>query len=359
MTRVLQIGLSFEYGGIESFVMNYYRCIDRSLVQFDFVNPYSLPLAYENEMIDLGAKIYSISDFHKNPYKYRKELKNILKIYEVVHIHMLSAANILPLQLAKECKLKKIIVHSHNTLAEGFIRTFLHKLNYNRIKNIATDLLSCSVKAGEWMFGRNTFFNVINNAIDVDKYQFNEESRHKYRSILGLPDNAILFGNIGRLNVQKNQLFLIDIFKEICKINTKSYLCIIGDGEMKTIIQKKIYKENLSSRVIMLGRREDVDKLYNAFDAIIMPSLFEGLPITLVEAQANGLKCFVSKDCIPEETKILDSMVFIELNKNEIFWAKQILDCNYERIPKANSILSRESYNINIEVKKIQQIYTK
>lgn len=357
MIRVLQVGLSFEYGGIESFVMNYYRCIDRSIIQFDFVNPYSYPLAYENEMKGLGAKIYKISDFHKNPLKYKKELFDVISHYEVVHIHMLSAANMLPLQIAKECNLKIIIAHSHNTLAEGLLRTILHKLNYKRIKNLATDFFACSVKAGDWMYGKNVNFNVIYNAIDVDKYQYNDSHRHKYREMLGLPEDAILFGNIGRLNVQKNQLFLIDIFNEICKIRSNSYLCIIGDGELKAAIQKKIRKYNLLSRVIMLGKRTDVYKLYNAFDAIIMPSLFEGLPITLVEAQANGLKCFVSKGCIPDEAKLLDSMDFIELDKMESFWAERILKSNFNRAKNANSILTLKSYNINNEVNKLQQIY--
>lgn len=207
MIRVLQIGLSYEYGGIENFAMNYYRFINKTIIQFDFINPYDKPLAYEEEMKSLGAHIYKVSDFHRFPFKYWHQLMNIIKKYDIIHVHMLSASNLIPIIVAKHCGVNKIIVHSHNTSAEGLIRSILHQLNYKEIKKFSTDLFACSEKAGKWMFGQNQDFIVIKNAIDINKYRYNPAVRAEIRKQLNIPQNMIVYGNIGRLNIQKIKCF--------------------------------------------------------------------------------------------------------------------------------------------------------
>lgn len=307
----------------------------------------------------MGGVIHRLHDFHKNPILFRKELKDILKTYEyeIVHIHMLSAANLLPLQVAVECNVKRIIAHSHNTLAEGIIRKVLHRIHYKKIKKYTNRLLACSEKAGEWMFGKEEAFEVMKNAIDIDKYTYNEQYREDCRKELNIDDDSLLYGNIGRLNVQKNQLFLIDVFAEILKKQPNSYLCIIGDGELKQSIIDRINKLKISDHVLMTGSRTDVYRLYNALDAIIMPSIFEGLPVTLVEAQANGLKCYVSKNRVPGESKILDSMEFLELSLGAEKWAEKIVNGKYCRVHSAKNILTALHYDISKESVHLESLY--
>lgn len=357
MQKVLHIGLSYERGGIESFVMNYYRNINRSMIQFDFINPYNKPLAYEEEMLSLGGIVHKLPDFHKNPILFRRELVCIMRNYEIVHIHILSAANLIPLQVAVKCNVKTIIAHSHNTLAEGMIRNVLHKINYKKIRKYANILLACSEKAGEWMFGNGMSFEVMKNAINIDRYIYNQQYRVEYRKEFNIDEGSLLYGNIGRLNVQKNQLFLIDIFVEILKLQPNSYLCIIGNGELKQDIMNRINKLRISDRVLMTGSREDVDKLYNAMDAIIMPSIFEGLPITLVEAQANGLKCYVSKNKVPDESQILDSMEFLELSLGAKKWAERIVNIGCHRVRFAKDVLTTQHYDISKESAHLESLY--
>lgn len=357
MQKVLHIGLSYERGGIESFVMNYYRNINRSMIQFDFINPYNKPLAYEKEMLSLGGKIYKLPDFHKNPILFRRELIRVMRNYEIVHVHILSAANLIPLQVALKCNVKTIIAHSHNTLAEGMIRNVLHKINYKRIRKYANVFLACSKKAGEWMFGNGISFEVMKNAINIDRYIYNQQYRIEYRKGFNIDEGSLLYGNIGRLNIQKNQLFLIDIFVEILRLQPNSYLCIIGGGELKQDIINRINKLRISDRVLMTGNREDVDKLYNAMDAIIMPSIFEGLPVTLVEAQANGLKCYVSNNRIPDESKILDSMEFLDLSLGAKKWAERIVNAGCDRTCFAKDVLTAQHYDILKESAHLESLY--
>lgn len=357
MDRILHIGLSYEYGGIESFVINHFRKIDRQRFSFDFINPYSHPLAYTQEIQSLGGRIFFVPDFHKHPIAYLKELTRIVSDYHVVHIHMLSASNLLPLIVAKHLHVKTIIAHSHNTMAEGKLRGFLHLLFYRVIKYKANVLLACSKDAGKWMFGNKVKFSVVKNSIDLKKYAFSLDSRHKMRQLLGLGVNNIVYGNVGRLNVQKNQKFLLEVFAEILKKQKHAFLCIVGQGELKSDLQKTAYSLNIEKSVLFLGKRTDVAEIYSAMDAIIMPSLFEGLPITLVEAQANGLPCYVSHEGVPRETQLLDNMKFISLDESPDSWSRKILNSNLARCSSATEKLRNKGFDIAISVFNLEEIY--
>ncbi len=357
MIRVLQIGLSFERGGVESFVMNYYRHINREKIQFDFINPYDKPLAYEDEILRLGGKIFRVTDFHSHPVKYKKDLEKIMLAYDVVHIHMLSAANIIPLKVAKRLGVKKIIAHSHNSKAEGLIRKILHKINYKKNSYYATNCYSCSKLAGDWMFGKNKYYEIIKNGIESEKYAYNNESRIELRKEFGINNDAVVYGNVGRLNIQKNQSFLLKVFSKIHQIQPNSYLCIVGEGELRKDLTEFSKKLNIQDRVLMVGRRGDVHKFYSFFDSIIMPSIFEGLPVTLIEAQANGLKCFVSKGAISYETKILETMEFIDLNEGEDKWAEKILQADLQREKSALEKINDAHFDIASEVETLEKKY--
>lgn len=357
MKRVLHIGLSTELGGIESFVINYYRAIDKSKIQFDFINTFEKPLAYEDEIVHMGGKVFRVTTYHDSIAKYKRELMEIVKGYDVVHIHMLSAANILPLKIAKKCGVKKIIAHSHSTKAVGIIRTVLDYIFRPQIKNNADLFLACSEKAGDWMFGRKVGFKVIRNAIVLEKFEFNHLNREDIRNELSIGDDEIVYGTVGHLDIDKNQVFLIDVFAEIMKIQPNSHLVIVGDGPLKDQLNNQIREYNLSRRVHMMGRRFDVNRIYSALDSFILPSLLEGLPFTLVEAQANGLKCFASKDCVPEESKMIDSMEFISLSAPPKDWARIIVESKKDRDPNSCKELTGRHFNIKEETRLLVDVY--
>lgn len=354
MLRVLQIGMSWDYGGIESVIINYYRNIDRNKVQFDFLCPYK-HLAYEKEIIDLGGRLIHICDFHRSPLAYYKELLVILRHYSVVHIHMLSGANILPLVAAKKAGVKTIIAHSHNTQAEDKFRAILHVVNHNRIKELATVLIGCSDEAGKWLFNSNEFL-ILRNAINTAKYVYSVNNRSEVRDKLNIASDTFVIGNVGRLNVQKNHLFLIKTFKYILRLIPNSKLILIGDGEQKKKIEETIKLYELDEFVIFAGIIHDVEKYYSAMDILVMPSLYEGLPVTLVEAQANGLKCIVS-DSIPRDCKISESLSFLSLSLGEKSWAKHICKIDIARNQQAQKQVTDSGFDIKNQTKLLEHIY--
>lgn len=358
MKRVLQIGMSYEYGGIENFVMNNFRNINSDQFVFDFINPYTFPLAYSEEIFRLGGKIWNLPDFHHSPWAYYKRLKVIMRQYDIVHIHMLSASNLIPLYVARSLNVKKIIVHSHNTKAEGILRKTLHLLMYRLIKKKANLLLACSFDAGKWMFGKNVPFKTVQNAIDLAKFEYSIRKRQAFRKELNVGDSCILYGNVGRLNVQKNQKYLIDVFFEISKKIEDSMLCIVGEGELKNNLVAYADSLGIGAKILFLGKRHDMDFVYNGLDAIIMPSLFEGLPITLVEAQANGLKCYASEEGIPQETNLLGTINFLKLADGPQEWAKIIASKNVERYTNARNILLEKGFGIESSAKVLEKIYS-
>lgn len=358
--RVLQIGMYNNLGGIETFLYNYYRKIDKEKVQFDFINMYD-KICFQEELINLGAKIHNVTNVKINPIKCKNEIVRLIKAnkYEIVHINMLSAANVIPLIAAKKAGVKVIIAHSHNAnTPKNIIKKFLHKVNKRIILSSATHYFACSEKAGKWLFGESNSnrVTVVNNAVEVEKFTFNKELRRAYRELEQL-DNKFVIGHVGRFSEQKNHDFLIDIFKSIYDRNNNSVLLLIGIGELEDTIRKKVKKLGLEENVKFLGLREDVNKLYNVMDVFLLPSLFEGLPIVGVEAQISGLKCIFS-DTITPEVKLTDNCKFISLDDSVEKWADIVLEAvgNYSR-NNINKVLEKSCYDINAQARAIEKFY--
>ena len=240
--RVLQIGMHDKIGGVETYLMNYYRNINKNKIQFDFINCYD-KLCFEDEIISLGGKIFKVPNFKKNPIGYYYKLKKIMKKnnYQIVHINMLSSANILPIIAAHRCHIKHIIVHSHNTdTPVGIIRKVLDKINKKILIKYATDFFSCSKLAGEWLYDGMKDSVIINNAIDLDKFKPNESIRKVIRKKLKF-EKKFVIGHIGRFCYQKNQEFLIDVFEEVHRKNPDAVLVLVGDGTKKKKIEMQFY----------------------------------------------------------------------------------------------------------------------
>lgn len=356
--QVLHIELDQHLGGIESFLYNLYSKIDRDKIQFDFITRSENP-AKGKELEALGAKVYKVQSYNK-PISYMGELNRVISEgkYDVVHIHKNSAANILPFIVTKMHKEVKVFVHSHNTKpsVEG-IPYLLHEINKKFLWNNSDYHFACSKVAGEWLYGPNKKFDVLKNGIAVENYKFSEKRRSEKRKQLGIADDEFVIGNIGRFTLQKNQKRLVDIFENYSKRNSKCRLIFIGDGELKESVQKYTIELGMEN-VDFLGIREDIPELLMAMDLFVMPSLYEGLPIVGVEAQATGLRVLAA-DSVSKETKIINEFEFFSLNEENNIIADRIVGYmkkSYNR-EQANSIVENAGYNMTETARKLMDMY--
>lgn len=357
MKRILIFGMHDKIGGVETFLMNYYRNIDREKVQFDFINMYDT-LCFEDEIIAMGGKIYKVINVKKNPFKYYRQLFKLIKEngYDTIHVNMLSMANIIPIIVAKRLKIKNIIIHSHNTSTpHGLIRKVMDKLNKKIAINAATHLVACSKLAGDWMFGNKKDFSVVNNAIDLDKYKYDLQIRNKIRDELHVQDKFVI-GNIARFSEQKNHEFLIDIFKEISLIEPSAVLLLIGEGDLKEKIKEKVNRYGLTKKVLFLEPVSNANDYYQAMDVFVLTSLFEGLPVVGIEAQASGTNC-VFANTITRELELTYFAKFIGLNESKEKWAQEIVELKNKGKMNVENTKLIERYNIVKETEKLLNIY--
>lgn len=351
--RILQIGMHDQVGGVENFLLNYYKHIDRNRIQFDFINQYD-KLCFEEKIKKMNGRIYKVTNVKKNPIKYYFELKKIVRQYDTIHINMLSAANILPIMVASRCNTKNIIVHSHcNGITDGFLRRILNFINKKYLIKKANIFFACSEEAGKWMFGDKEF-KIIKNGIDINRFTYNENRRKKIRKELNI-EKKLVFGHIGRFDEEKNHKLLIDIFENIHKKNSDTVLLLIGDGKLKNNIIEMVKEKKLDDCIIMVGVKDNPQDYYCAFDEFIFPSKFEGLGIVAIEAQISGLPCLISNK-VPKEVKITNNVEFFNINDD----SEKIANCALNLINHNNSrknIEIKENYDINYLSTKLQEIY--
>ncbi len=360
--RVAQIIGKWLGGGVEAVVMNYYRHVDRTKIQFDFIcDEDSTNIPYE-EIEKMGGKVTIIPSYSK-PFEYNKELKRVLKEgnYIIIHSHI-STMSVFSLFAAKCAGVPVRIAHSHSTTNKKEKKKNLMKQVLRHFSKVfATDYMCCSELAGRWLFGNKEYDKgnvyLLNNAIDLDKFKYNESLRKKKRKELGIKDDTLVIGHIGRFVAQKNHDYLIDIFNEIHKKNNNSVLLLAGQGPLMEDIKNKVKELNLDDSVKFLGQRNDANELYQAFDVFLLPSLYEGLPVVGVEAQAAGLLCYLSDD-MTKETKVLDITKFMSLNNTPEEWADNILDDvkKYKRIDTSKEMTTK-NFNIKEEAKKLEEYY--
>lgn len=324
--RVLHVINGLGSGGAESFLMNIYRNIDKSKIQFDFLIRSTEENIYLDEIDKLGGKVYITSSFPKHFFKNYKEVNRFFKDhkeYNIIHVHANALLYVRPLTIAKVYGIKCRIIHSHSTqTVNNYVYRFIHKWNKKFISSKATEFFACSVSAGNWMFKNE--FKVINNAIDIDKFKFRPDSRERVRKEFNM-ENRFVVGNIGRFVCPKNHAFIIDIFYEIYKENKNAVLMLVGTGELFEDIKTRVNLLGLQDSVIFTGVRKDVPDILCAMDVFLFPSLYEGLGLVLIEAQASGLHCIASDDVIPKETKVTNLVEYIMLNKSSSEWAKSVL----------------------------------
>lgn len=366
--RVLQVVGRMDRGGIETLIMNLYRNIDRSKVQFDFLCHYGREAYFNDEIRELGGKIYEMpkikstkKTYYYKFFEYWSALNFFFKThkeYKIVHGHMTNTATIY-MTIAKRYGVKTCIAHSHLTESRqgltGYITSFLQI----PLQKVSTDYFGCSKMAGKWLFNEKIIksekFKVLNNAVDTLKFEYNEEVRKKYRKELCI-ENDFVIGHVGRFFHQKNHEFLIDIFEQIVKKKKNSKLLLIGKGVLREKIEKKVKRKKLESNVIFLGERSDIPELLQAIDLFIMPSHFEGLPVVGIEAQAAGVNCIFS-DSITREIDVINNNCFISLRENSEKWAEEALKYYGNERQSTKKILQDRGYDIQTVAKWMENYY--
>lgn len=363
MIRVLHVIGSMNRGGAETFIMNVYRHINRDKVQFDFLLETKKEGAYNKEILALGGKIFFYVSRKENIFKNKESLESFFKKhseYKIVHQHASSQSNIEPLKAAQKAGVPVRILHSHSTRQGGSkIHRYIHKYNQVVYKNTATRHFACSDLAGKWMYGKREF-EIINNGIDISKFNYDPQKRVEMREMMGIKPKQFVVGHVGRFSEVKNHKFIIEIFKEIVKKDPLAVLVLVGDGELKYQIQTKVHKLEMNSNVKFIGAVDNPEFYLQAMDVFVFPSFYEGFPVTLVEAQASGLPCFISNH-ITKSVKICDNVFYEDINDDPIVWAENILEYKERTYDRENSkkYIIEKGFEIERVAQKLEDEYCK
>ncbi len=325
--RVLQVLSGLNRGGIENMVMNLYRAMDKTQVQFDFIIHNHGEDAFCDEVRALGGNIYLFPKFSLLKISsYKKFWKSFLKDhpeYKIIHSHVRSYA-IVFVRIAKKLGIKTI-VHSHSTSNGRGIGSLVKMFMQLPLRRESDYMFACSEISGRWLFGDKAIskpnYRMIKNAIDTSLYALDDNTRKSYRKSFNAEDKVI-YGHVGRLSEPKNHSFLLEVFKEITKREPNSLLLIVGSGTYKAQIEAKIKELDLENSVIMTGARADIPELLSAMDVFLFPSLWEGLPVTVIEAQAAGLPCLVS-DTVTSEVAVSKAVEYLPIDQGVSLWAEK------------------------------------
>lgn len=356
-TRVLQVhGGSMMRGGTEAFIMNLLNNIDYNNFEVDVVVHGDKPGVYDQEIRNLGCKLLTVPIKSKNPIKNQRALEKIMKEgqYDVVHSH-LNAMNGPLLEIAKKYNVRHRISHSHASehYTTNKLKIMMGERAKKKIPLYATQLFSCSQLAGQFLYGKLPFI-IIKNAIDTNKYLYDENKRIKLRRDLDIKDE-IVFGHVGRFVYQKNHIELIHIFDEIQKIAPNSKLLLVGDGELLEETKEQVNNLGLKDKVKFLGVLDNIPSMLSVFDHFLLPSNFEGLPFVLVEAQCNGLNILCS-DTVDKNVKITDLVHILPLANTQLWVEAFNQTKNYRRFSR-NQELKDAGYEIEAQVKFICDLY--
>lgn len=355
MLRVLHCVNNMHRAGIETMLMNYYRNIDKTRIQFDFLTHRKNRSDYDDEIESLGGRVYYAPRLYPKNYpayfSYMKDFFAEHPEYKIVHSHI-DSMSYLPLLAAKKSGVPIRIAHSHNTAIDLDFKYPLKQLFRMNLPTVATDYLACGEEAGRFLFGKREF-GIIHNAIDADKFSFCETTRAAKRAELGLTDNLAIV-NIGRLSYQKNHEFLIDVFSEILKLQPNALLFIVGAGENEEKIKAKVIKLGIDKNVRFLGKRSDVAELYQAMDVLVMPSRFEGVPVVGIEAQFSVLPCVFSSK-VPREVEFTDGCTFLDLKTGATAWADAIV--KIAKKERKNKPYSDTAYRIENATEHLERYY--
>lgn len=353
MEKILVYGMTSNRGGVEAYILSLFRNMDHSQIQFDFMVDFP-EMAYAEEVLAAGAKIHYIPSKSAHPLRHLRAFKKILKAhpeYKAVYFNILNAGAAFTMTMARQMK-RKIIVHSHNGRDDNMR---LHRIFQPLLLKYADVRLACSKLAAEYMFGSCTDVTVINNAIKIQEYVYSPEKRAEKRAQLGLVERTFTVLHAGRITTQKNPLFLLHVFAEIQKRRPDSVLLYAGTGDMEAQAHALARELGIADKVRFLGMRSDVNELYQAADVFLLPSLYEGLSIVLIEAQTAGLRTFGS-DANSPDAIITHLLSYISLERSPAQWAEEIVSAEIAPRRDMSALIEAAGYSIDSTVKKTTDI---
>lgn len=357
--------------GIESVIMSLFRNFDLNRIQVDIMASQNISDFYDDEIKRLGGrKIITLASKYTSPAKRmianQEAFANATREnkYDIVHLHMCNAASMVYGKIAKDNGVKVVVYHSHNTnlsTNHRMIKTAVHTLCKLRYEKYADILFSCSDLASKWMFTPQSISQnkvvLVKNAIDLNKFEFNEIVRAEYRKKLSI-DNKFVVGHIGRFAIAKNHPFIIDIFSALHKLNKDSTLLLIGEGEDEDAIRSKVHQLGLDDSVIFYGTTKEIPQMLWAMDAFLLPSFFEGNPVVGIEAQAASTPCFFA-DTITKMCKLTDIVSFISLDTPPEKWAESLLSVAGRKRTPTKDMMKQEGYDITQVAAMVQALYEK
>lgn len=358
--RILHVIGGLNRGGAETMIMNLYKAIDKSKVQFDFVIHKADENDYISEIEALGGKVFVFPNFTgKNYFSYKRYWTIFLREhpeYKILHSHIRSYA-IIFIKIAKNFGLKTII-HSHSTSNGRGIKAYIKNFLQLPIRWESDYLFACSKISGEWLFGEKAVngenYRMVKNAINTDAYRLNLSIRSEYRSILNVNGKTV-YGHVGRLSEPKNHRFLLKVYRDILKVEPESVLLLVGEGACRAQIETWIKELDISENVIMTGSRNDIPQLLGAMDVFLFPSLWEGLPMTVIEAQAAGLPCLIS-DKITSEVGISAAVQYLPIDQGTDCWVEGALRSVGKRFSVIENI-KQSGFDVSISAKELESFY--
>lgn len=368
--KVLHVVGAMNAAGLETLIMNIFRNIDRSKVQFDFAVQTTEKCFYDDEIIEMGGRIIPHPKPKEDLKKYKKQLQTTLNEYgpyDAVHSHVLFFSGLV-LDIAKKQQVPIRIAHSHNTSdsrKSSILRVLYRKSMRNKILKNSTHLMGCSKEACEYVFGKNAFESGFAkhfpNAIDISKYESLKKNKMYLINELKIPSDSTIIGHIGRFTKQKNHPFIIEVFHEYLNVDPSAQLILVGEGSEKDKIEKLVREKRIEKKVHFLGLRKDIEYILSSIDLFLFPSLYEGLGIVLIEAQSASVPCLVSS-VIPNEADLnIELVKKLNLSTNIEDWVSEIQEMikidrkNWYDIEQA---LSESGYDIKASSERLFKIYS-
>lgn len=373
IVRVLHFVGAMDHGGVEHFLMNVYRNIDRSKVQFDFMERVERECIFDNEIRALGGAVYQFQSPDRHPVAAKKFYHDFFQAhpeYRIAHFHKCNLGGFSNDILATvNTGVSTVILHSHSTVhkflddfPDNVIREVTHPINRMRLDRVVTDRFACSEPAAEWMFTKKRYaagdFVVLQNGIDAEAFRYSAQKRCSIREQYGIPQDAFVVGNIGRFSGAKNKPFLLDVLSELLKIRSNTYLLLLGEGELLEEFERLLIDYPRKERVVMAGVHSNTPDYYSAMDVFCMPSLYEGMPVVGPEAQASGLPTFLSTG-IARETGMTSYASFLDLKDGAAEWAKAIAGCEPDssRRERGPEEIKMAGYDVVETASYLQQFY--
>lgn len=356
VVKVLHYGLDTHLGGIETYLLSACKNIDREKYSFSFLAFDDEKPCFYEELTNLGCSFYFIRSRRKSFLENKKDLYNLFQNehFDIIHCNLNSLTYITPIFIALRLGVK-VIAHSHNAGSSGSSSRLLCTINKFRFPYNKVLLVAVSDKAGAWMFGKKKKVITINNGVDTQHFRFSIGKRKKCREVLGFSDEQEVILHVGAFRKQKNHSFVIDIFKDYKKKNPNSVLLLVGDGELKTDIQNKAIKLGLEDSVFFLGTRYDLDSIFSASDKFIFPSLYEGFPIALLEAECSGLLCIVSNEIT--EQVCLKNSIRVGLNESICNWVHALELKTLENRVSFSNYVADCGFDVKSETQKLENLY--